>query len=1737
MCCCFGPHLKALLRKNWILWKRNYKSSCCEICLPIIFIFLLMALRSQISQKDLPEQSFIDNPYPVFPTVQAASQAFSYCNDLTNGGGKVVLIPNIDITQNIAAQLQQFPNIANSITYMQTNDQLDDQVSSSKYGFSYDRVCFAIVFNQYSNNKYEYYLRFNSSDSRVPETFLGNYENTFKKQQLNLNDMYNDNGFTTIVNIISNAILQKEQNNPNLSITPYTVPMKQEKQVSDSFYDTVGSNVNIYLVLPLIITFLRMTNSILIEKEKKIREGMKMMGMGNASFYMSWIITYAIIYFVIAVIISALLLVNIYNGGSFIFLLVWYYLFCLTLLFQSLFVTVFFTRARIGLLASMIFFLLQLILFWSFNFNNISQTKIQSIALSPHTAASISASHFAFFQSNGNKIDFSILGETFSNYQEGFTFISFFLNIFVFGILFLYLDQVFPNEFGSKKHPLFFLGIGSSDSKAEQAELLIQTQENKTVFEPVDAALKAQAESNQALVIKGLVKIFNTNGAQKRAVDNLSLEMYNSQVFSFLGHNGAGKTTTISMITGLLNPTQGEIKVKGLDVRSQMTDIRKIMGVCPQHDILFDDLTVKEHLELFSNLKGVPQNEQEKAIQKIIQDVDLTEKTNYLSKSLSGGQKRKLSVAIAFIGGSQVILLDEPTSGMDVEARRHIWDMLKNYKQDKIVILTTHFMDEADYLGDRIGIISDGNLKCVGSSIFLKTKYGKGYNFTFVKNENTSPSEPLIKFMKDNMPESDLISDVSAEIAFQVPLKNISLFRNFFSLLEQQKQQLHVRSYGISITTLEQVFLSVASENNNHSKHVEKKQSLKVDDFDLNQVRIKGEFNIFWTHFKALCLKRIRYFKRDLGGFFCEIFLPIIIIVIGMSLNKLSTLVDQPSQILTPELYSKSQMTYSGNPNNYQNFVNSIPTYGSSTFKKVQDPATTLAQLDSNFFAQKSLQNKFAVFYQYDASKPTTYAYTSILNTQNGDIGPLSVNLINNGIINSLTNKQIVITPYNYPLKNSYYTTQMSTTSNGISAALMFSIGLSFIPASIITFIVREREEQIKHQQIVSGVSVFAYWVSNFFIDFAKYLIPGIICPLFALAFSVNSLTQDGVFSCFYIIFILYGPAIILFTYAFSFTSKNYGNAQLGSFFLHFVFGCIISITIFFLRIIPATASASKIICWFVRLIPSLSFGLGILNMTSRSIYQVLENSPTKESAWSINIAGGDILMIGLSIIFYSFIILLIEKFHSLQMFNKETDIPFKPKKIDSDVQKEIEHVKTSDPKDYVIHVNGLRKVFIENKNNYKVAVDNINFCIKNGEVFSLLGVNGAGKTTTMRMLTGDEQIVTGQAHIQGFKIPDQIKQAQQYIGYCPQFDALLDNLTSREHLELYAAIKGIPSDLIPQLVEQKLDEMNLRKFENVCAGTYSGGNKRKLSVAIAMLGNPPIVFLDEPSTGMDPGNRRFMWDVISRISTERKRSSIILTTHSMEEAEALSTKVGIMVAGNFQCMGSVQHLKNKFGNGYEIDIRTELPTQSEIKELARNTDIKMQVGVNQIREYLGQINALDIYNTIKPDGFCAQLYYELQRKEQTQGINAKLILEFLAMYRKTQKVEQYLKNTFGDYSLIEQFNNFSRYRIQAKQTIGEIFSMLYENEKQLHFNQYTVNQPTLEQIFNYMAKHAENTTTAEYVQKQNQQQQIELRQKNQSQGNNNNNHFLLAQNLEAIELDQVQINQKKNRINYQQNY
>jgi ATP-binding cassette subfamily A (ABC1) protein 3 len=192
----------------------------------------------------------------------------------------------------------------------------------------------------------------------------------------------------------------------------------------------------------------------------------------------------------------------------------------------------------------------------------------------------------------------------------------------------------------------------------------------------------------------------------------------------------------------------------------------------------------------------------------MLEDIDLTGVKDQLSKTLSGGQKRKLSVAIAMIGNSKVVMLDEPSSGMDTSARRRMWEMLKKYKAGRIIILTTHYMDEADILGDRIAIMAEGKVQCTGSSLFLKNRYGVGYNLVIAK-KNRDPAPQVDQFIFQRINNVKKMQEVSSEISYQLPTSSSKQFKKFFSEFDEKLDELNIRSYGVGITTLEEVFLKI----------------------------------------------------------------------------------------------------------------------------------------------------------------------------------------------------------------------------------------------------------------------------------------------------------------------------------------------------------------------------------------------------------------------------------------------------------------------------------------------------------------------------------------------------------------------------------------------------------------------------------------------------------------------------------------------------------------------------------------------------------------------------------------------------------------------------------------------------------------------------------------------------------------------------------------------------------------
>lgn len=286
-----------------------------------------------------------------------------------------------------------------------------------------------------------------------------------------------------------------------------------------------------------------------------------------------------------------------------------------------------------------------------------------------------------------------------------------------------------------------------------------------------------------------------------QAVDNLNLKIRKGEVFGFLGPNGAGKTTSINMMVGLLKPTEGKILIDGKDAKS--AEKGKI-GICPQQLVLWDNLTCKETLMLMGDMYEVPKQELKKRVDKLLDDLILTDKANTLVSNLSGGMKRRMNLAIALIHNPEIVVLDEPSEGLDPQSRRVLWNYITSLRDDqgKTVILTTHLMDEADKLSDRIAIIDHGKLLQLDTPENLKKVIGEG-DIIEILLSNQDVHGEIVKTI-ESMDEIENVAEINGRISIRA-LNAMNKLPKIMDSIE--KADCTVSDMSIRQNTLEDVFI------------------------------------------------------------------------------------------------------------------------------------------------------------------------------------------------------------------------------------------------------------------------------------------------------------------------------------------------------------------------------------------------------------------------------------------------------------------------------------------------------------------------------------------------------------------------------------------------------------------------------------------------------------------------------------------------------------------------------------------------------------------------------------------------------------------------------------------------------------------------------------------------------------------------------------------------------------------
>ncbi|TKC43221.1 hypothetical protein EI555_011902 [Monodon monoceros] len=1558
-------------------------------------------------------------------------------------------------------------------------------------------------------------------------------------------------GFAYLQDMVEQGIT-RSQAQAEVPVGIYLQQMPYPCFVDDSFMIILNRCFPVFMVLAWIYSVSMTVKSIVLEKELRLKETLKNQGVSNTVIWCTWFLdSFSIMSMSICLLTIFIMHGRILHYSNPFILFLFLLAFSTATIMQCFLLSTFFSRASLAAACSgVIYFTLYLphVLCFAWQDRMTADLKLAVSLLSP-VAFGFGTEYLARFEEQGLGLQWNNIGNSPMEGDE-FSFLMsmkmMLIDAVLYGLLAWYLDQgtMEPHFLGTSFYKSLigkvvkWLLVGAGCSTREERALEKTEPVTEEMEDPEHPAGINDCFFERELpglvpgvCVRNLVKIFEHHG--RPAVDHLNITFYENQITAFLGHNGAGKTTTLSILTGLLPPTSGTVLIRGKDIETSLDAIRQSLGMCPQHNILFHHLTVAEHILFYAQLKGRSWEEAQLEMEAMLEDTGLHHKRNEEAQDLSGGMQRKLSVAIAFVGDAKVVVLDEPTSGVDPYSRRSIWDLLLKYRSGRTIIMSTHHMDEADILGDRIAIIAQGRLYCSGTPLFLKNCFGTGFYLTLVRKMKTiqgqgggcegtcscaskgfsircpscvdeiTPEQvldgdvnELMDMVCHHVPEAKLVECVGQELIFLLPNKNFKqrAYASLFRELEETLGDLGLSSFGISDTPLEEIFLKVTEDCDSGPLFAggtqQKRENVSLRHPCLGSSRkarqtpqgsndhptepaappeqdghsqLNTGVQLALQHVQALLVKRFHHTVRSYKDFLAQIVLPATFVFLALMLSIIiPPFGEYPALTLHPWIYGQQYTFFSmdqpdserlmaladvlvnkpgfGNRCLKEEWLPEFPCGNSTAWKTpsvspdvthllqrqiwtadhpspscrcstrekltmlpecpggagglpppqriqrsteiLQDltnrnisdflvktyPALIRSSLKSKYWVNEQRYGGISIGGKLPAPPITGEALVGFLSDL-GQLmnGPLTreaskemsaflkhletednikvwfnnkgwhalvsfLNVAHNAILRASLHEdrnpeEYGITVVSQPLnltKEQLSEITVLTTSVDAVVAICVIFAMSFVPASFVLYLIQERVNKAKHLQFVSGVSPTIYWLTNFLWDIMNYTVSAALVVGIFIGFQKKAYTSSDNLPALVALLMLYGWAVIPMMYPASFLFDVPSTAYVALSCANLFIGINSSAITFVLELFENNQTLLRLSAVLRKLLvifPHFCLGRGLIDLAlSQAVTDVYARFGEEHSSnlFQWDLIGKNLVAMAVEGLVYFLLTLLIQYQFFFTLWTAE---PAKEPIVDEDddVAEERQRIISGGNKTDILRLNELTKIY---SGSSSPAVDRLCVGVRPGECFGLLGVNGAGKTTTFKMLTGDSTVTSGDATVAGKSILTNISDVHQSMGYCPQFDAIDDQLTGREHLYLYARLRGVPAENIKRVTDWSIQSLGLSLYADRLAGTYSAGNKRKLSTAIALIGCPLLVLLDEPTTGMDPQARRMLWNTIMSIIREGRA------------CEALCTRLAIMVKGTFQCLGTIQHLKYKFGDGYIVTMKIKSPKDDLLPDL-----------------------------------------------------------------------------------------------------------------------------------------------------------------------------------------------------------
>ncbi|GAB7364999.1 hypothetical protein MBLNU230_g5782t1 [Neophaeotheca triangularis] len=1080
------------------------------------------------------------------------------------------------------------------------------------------------------------------------------------------------------------------------------------------------------------------------------------------------------------------------------------------------------------------------------------------------------------------------------------------------------------------------------------------------------------------------------------AVDNIDVSVLRGQIVVLLGANGSGKSTTLDMMAGLQAPSSGTIDIDGTGG----------IGLCPQKNVLWDELSVYEHVSIFNRLKASSYDSKEQNIA-LIDGCDLGHKVNAHTSSLSGGQKRKAQLCMMLTGGSKLCMLDEVSSGLDPLSRRKIWDIILAERGKRSMMLTTHFLDEADLLSDDITILSKGKLVAHGSAVELKHKLGGGYRVR-IYHENYKPlSEEMEAYDKQ------IYRD---QTVFRLP--DSAAAARFIAELESRS----VTDYVVNGPQIEDVFLRLADEVKEELERGKVEQrpaktpstSSGDDDAippatqDKDLKLMSGTSTTFLGQTWVLFRKRVTILRRNSLPYLAALLIPIIAAGLvtfflegfsGLQCSNQDAESNQDIQSLGSEL-GDSRIPAGPEDSLPQQLLGNIVPGLSETISTVSSVQALRDYVRNNYRS---------------VTPGGFWAGAEPLLAWQGNYEPYFPVAAQNLMDVSLTGLPIATS------FQAFDTPFGGGAGDTLQMILYFGLATSAFPGLFALYVNIERLRNVRALHYSNGVRAGPLWLAYTIFDFLIVL----------LVSAISIIIFTSVSSAFYapgylfVVLFLFGLSATLLSYVVSLYTGSQlatfaiaAGGQCSMFLLYFIsFMCIVTYS-------EASQIDSNIYAatYSICLIFPAANLLRALLLTFNLFGVLCRNEEVASYPGDFSVYGQPILYLILQSAIFLVWLIWYDSGYKPVFLNRRKHKAAEAEEteeVDREVHAEVTRTEKSNDELRVLHAT---KAFGSN-----VAVDNITFGVPKGETFALLGPNGAGKSTSIALIRGDSRPSENNSDvlIEQVSIVSDRARARGNLGVCPQFDAM-DQMTTTEHLTFYARARGVKD--VKHNVTQILHAVGLMDFKDRMAAKLSGGNKRKLSLGIALMGNPSVLILDEPSSGMDAASKRVMWQTLTSISSGR---SLVLTTHSMEEADALADRAGIM-ARRMLALGTADTLRKKHGNHHDVHVVHKDAPHSSAEDMEHiKTSVKQLFPGAEVedRVFHGQMR-FSVPNEAQPNSPSEKESLKLKDSETTDSGSLK----------KSQS-----GNETG---------------------ISALFAKLEENKEKLGLEYYSVSQATLDQVF-----------------------------------------------------------------------